>query len=183
MYSIYCVRVYIFFFWSSWLIAERNRLLYKQTHDTSPQFSTYCYSHSECTWHHRHKMTAPEWLQFRTRGGKENMLSIRLSHQWSPTIDAHTKPKRETPFSSMLQIMTALTSSLARDAWSLQSSPGGCAASTGALLSTETLRTENQASSPQSQCSDAGSVTPHLSSLPVSPYSLSAASPSDVSAT
>lgn len=111
------------------------------------------------------------------------MLSICLSCHRSPTIYAHTKPKRETSFFSMLQIMTALKVSLAWDAWSLQASPGGCAMSTRALLSTETLRTENQASSPQSQCSDAGSVTPHLSSLPVSPYSPSAASPSDVSAT
>lgn len=77
----------------------------------------------------------------------------------------------------MLQIMTASKSSSGRRPSSLQSSPGHCAVPTKALLSTETLR-----SSPQGQCSDAGSVAPHSSSLPVSPCSPSAASYTDVSA-
>ncbi|XP_056895841.1 centrosomal protein of 104 kDa isoform X1 [Takifugu flavidus] len=75
----------------------------------------------------------------------------------------------------MAMIMTALKSSSGRHPSSLQSSPGHCAAPTKALLSTETLR-----SSPQGQSSDAGSVAPHSSSLPVSPCSPSAASHTDV---
>uniref|UniRef100_H3D016 Centrosomal protein of 104 kDa n=1 Tax=Tetraodon nigroviridis TaxID=99883 RepID=H3D016_TETNG len=78
-------------------------------------------------------------------------------------------------------IMTALKSSLAQDALSLQSSPSGCAVSPRAPLSTETLRLENEACSPpQGQFSDAGSVTSHFSSLSVSPYSPSALSHSGV---
>lgn len=64
-----------------------NRLLYKQIHDTSPQFASYCYS--LCKWHQQHKMAAPilrTWATsvlfffcfFNLR--KEWKHAVRLSH-------------------------------------------------------------------------------------------------------
>lgn len=135
--------------------------MFKQPHDTSPKFCSYWYPHSVYTWHHQYKMTQPVLWE---------MKHLKVTNYWLY--------KNKHFFSkSVLQIMTALKSSSGRHPSPLQSSPGHCAAPTKAVLSTEVL-----GSSPQGRCSDADSVAPHSSSLPVSPCSPSAASHTDVSA-
>lgn len=114
------------------------------------------------TFVHEYKMTQPVLQEIK---------HVKVTNYW------WYKNKPFFFLKSVLQIMTALKSSSERHPSSLQSSPSHCTAPTKALLSTETLR-----SSPQGQCSDAGGVAPHSSSLPVSPCSPSAASHTDVSA-